>query len=45
MRVPVELGLKSADMRPVLKGLAVKQSIVVDGAFDLNNQRKFAELE
>jgi cobalt-zinc-cadmium efflux system membrane fusion protein len=45
LRVPVELGPEVADMRPVLRGLTVEQKIVVDGAFDLDNERKLAELE
>ncbi|HJT51818.1 MAG TPA: efflux RND transporter periplasmic adaptor subunit [Nitrosospira sp.] len=45
LRVPVELGPEVADMRPVLKGLTPEQSIVVDGAFHLDNERKLAELE
>ncbi len=44
LRVPVELGPEVADMRPVLKGLAIDQSIVVDGAFHLDNERKLAEM-
>lgn len=44
-RIPVELGHEVADMRPVLKGLAAEQPIVVDGAFHLDNERKLAELE
>jgi cobalt-zinc-cadmium efflux system membrane fusion protein len=45
LRVPVELGPEVADMRPVLKGVAIDQSIVVEGAFHLDNERKLAELE
>jgi cobalt-zinc-cadmium efflux system membrane fusion protein len=45
LRVPVELGPEVADVRPVLKGLTPEQSIVVDGAFHLDNERKLAELE
>lgn len=45
LRVPVELGPEVADMRPVLKGVAPEQNIVVDGAFHLDNERKLAELE
>lgn len=44
-RVPVELGPEVADMRPVVQGLTIDQNIVVDGAFDLDNERKLAELE
>jgi cobalt-zinc-cadmium efflux system membrane fusion protein len=45
LRVPVELGPEVADMRPVIQGLSAEQNIVVDGAFDLDNERKLAELE
>ncbi|SEM89474.1 membrane fusion protein, cobalt-zinc-cadmium efflux system [Nitrosospira multiformis] len=45
LRVPVELGPEVGDMRPVLKGLSIDQTIVVDGAFHLENERKLAELE
>ncbi|MCC2682374.1 MAG: Secretion protein HlyD [Nitrosospira multiformis] len=45
LRVPVELGPEVGDMRPVLKGLSGDQTIVVDGAFHLENERKLAELE
>lgn len=45
LRVPVELGAEVGDMRPVLKGLSIDQTIVVDGAFHLENERKLAELE
>jgi membrane fusion protein, heavy metal efflux system len=45
LRVPVELGPEVADMRPVLNGLTIEQSIVLDGAFHLDNERKLAELE
>jgi cobalt-zinc-cadmium efflux system membrane fusion protein len=45
LRVSVELGPEVADMRPVLKGVAIDQSIVVEGAFHLDNERKLAELE
>jgi cobalt-zinc-cadmium efflux system membrane fusion protein len=44
LRIPVELGPEVADMRPVLKGLAIDQSIVVDGAFHLDNERKLGEM-
>lgn len=43
-RVEVELAAEISKMRPVLKGLTVGQSIVVDGAFHLDNERKLAEL-
>lgn len=45
LRVPVELGPEVADMRPVVKGVTIDQSIVVEGAFHLDNERKLAELE
>jgi membrane fusion protein, heavy metal efflux system len=45
LRVPVELGPEVADMRPVLNGVTIDQSIVVEGAFHLDNERKLAELE
>ena len=32
-------------MRPVVKGVTIDQSIVVEGAFHLDNERKLAELE
>lgn len=44
LRIPVELGPEIDTMRPVLKGLTIEQSIVIEGAFDLNNERKLAEL-
>jgi len=45
LRVPVELGAEVGDMRPVLKGLSIDQTVVVDGAFHLENERKLGELE
>lgn len=42
---PVELGVASSGLRPVLKGLEEGVQIVVEGAFHLNNERKRAELE
>jgi cobalt-zinc-cadmium efflux system membrane fusion protein len=45
LRVPVELGPEVADMLPVISGLTAEQSIVLDGAFHLDNERKLAELE
>jgi len=45
LRIPVELGAEVGDMRPVLKGLSIDQTVVVDGAFHLENERKLAELE
>lgn len=44
-RAPVELGPEIGAMRPVLKGLVIEQRIVVDGAFDLDNERKLVEME
>ena len=44
-RVPVELGHVIEKVRPVLEGLSVGQTIVMDGAFHLDNERKLAELE
>jgi cobalt-zinc-cadmium efflux system membrane fusion protein len=32
-------------MRPVVSGLTIEQSVVLDGAFHLDNERKLAELE
>jgi cobalt-zinc-cadmium efflux system membrane fusion protein len=43
--VPVELGEKINQLRPVYAGLNPDQLIVVDGAFHLNNERKRADLE
>ena len=42
---PVELGVVSGGLRPVIKGLNEGTQIVVEGAFHLNNERKRAELE
>ena len=42
---PVELDAAVGEVRPVLKGLTAEQTIVVEGAFHLNNERKRAELE
>ena len=44
-RTPVELGPEVANMYPVKKGITIDQTIVVDGAFHLDNMRKLAELE
>lgn len=41
----VDLGPASGGFRPVHKGLTADVSIVTDGAFHLNNERKRAELE
>ena len=43
LRVPVKLGPEVAGLRPVLKGLAIEQRIVVEGVFELDNKRKLAE--
>ncbi len=43
--VPVDLDVEIDGVRPVLKGLSVEDTIVLDGAFHLNNERKRAELE
>lgn len=45
LRVPVELGHVIENVRPVFEGLSVGQTIVIDGAFHLDNERKLAELE
>lgn len=45
LRVPLELGPEVDNVRPVLKGLTIEQSIVVEGAFDLDKERKLAELD
>ncbi|MEY4764365.1 MAG: hypothetical protein RI907_1038 [Pseudomonadota bacterium] len=42
---PVTLGPASEGMRPVVSGLKVGTSVVIEGAFHLNNERKRAELE
>ncbi len=44
-RVPIELGPEIGNLRPVIAGLSVGQRIVVDGAFDIDSERKLAELE
>jgi membrane fusion protein, heavy metal efflux system len=41
----VDLGPASNGLRPVMKGLSVGTSVVIEGAFHLNNERKRAELE
>ncbi|MFN7835149.1 MAG: efflux RND transporter periplasmic adaptor subunit [Burkholderiaceae bacterium] len=44
--VPVELGADTLDgRRPIVTGLTAQQTIAVDGAFHLNNERKRTELE
>lgn len=45
LRVPVELGHEIGKLRPVLKGLTDERDIVLEGAFHVDNERKFAELE
>ena len=45
LRVPVELGQEIDNLRPVTAGLSVGQRIVIDGAFDIDNERKLEELE
>lgn len=45
LRVPVELEHVIDNVRPVVKGLTAGQTIVVEGAFHLDNERKLAELE
>lgn len=45
LRVPVELGPEIGNLRPVIAGLSVGQRIVIDGAFDIDNERKLEELE
>ncbi len=42
---PVELGDTINGVRPILKGLDKDQSIIIDGAFHINNQRKRAGLD
>lgn len=43
--VPVELGEAVNQLRPVHTGLATDQTIVVEGAFHLNNERKRTDQE
>ncbi len=43
--VPVKLGSTINHLRPVYSGVVAGESIVVEGAFHLNNIRKLAELE
>ena len=45
LRVPVDLGPEIGNLRPVIAGLSVGQRIVIDGAFDIDNERKLEELE
>ena len=45
LRAPVELGPEIGNLRPVIAGLSVGQRIVIDGAFDIDNERKLEELE
>ncbi|SFP73777.1 membrane fusion protein, cobalt-zinc-cadmium efflux system [Nitrosomonas cryotolerans] len=42
---PVQLGDTINGVRPILKGLDKDQSIIIDGAFHINNQRKRAGLD
>lgn len=42
---PVRLGPEMKGIRPVVAGLQGGETIVVDGAFHLNNERKRAEIE
>ncbi len=44
-RVPVELAPEVGNLRPVISGLTIGQHIVIDGAFDIDNERRLAELE
>jgi len=44
-RVPVELAPEVGNLRPVISGLSIGQHIVVDGAFDIDNERRLVELE
>jgi cobalt-zinc-cadmium efflux system membrane fusion protein len=45
LRIPVELGPEIGNLRPVIAGLSIGQLIVIDGAFDIDNERKLEELE
>lgn len=42
---PVELGAEVLDHRVVLRGLTANDTIVLDGAFHLNNQRKQEQIK
>ena len=42
---PVELGVEVSDHRVVLHGLTADDTIVLDGAFHLNNQRKQEQMK
>ncbi len=44
-RVPVDLAPEIGNLRPLISGLSVGQHIVVDGAFDIDNERRLVELE
>ncbi|HNP26987.1 MAG TPA: efflux RND transporter periplasmic adaptor subunit, partial [Nitrosomonas sp.] len=44
-RVPVELAPEIGNLRPVISGLSLGQRIVIDGAFDIDNERRLVELE
>lgn len=45
LRISVKLGPEIDNLRPVIAGLSVGQRIVIDGAFDIDNERKLEELE
>ncbi len=45
LRVPIKLGPEIGNLRPVISGLSIGQRIVIDGAFDIDNERKLEELE
>jgi len=45
LRVPVELAPEIGNQRPVISGVSIGQRIVVDGAFDIDNERRLVELE
>jgi cobalt-zinc-cadmium efflux system membrane fusion protein len=41
----IEIGSRDGNMVSVLSGITIGETIVVDGAFHLNNERKKKELE
>ncbi|PTN12299.1 efflux RND transporter periplasmic adaptor subunit [Nitrosomonas aestuarii] len=45
LRVPVELAPEIGNLRPVISGLSIGQRIVIDGAFDIDNERKLDKQE
>ncbi len=45
LRIPVELAPEISNVRPIIRGLSVGQRIVVNGAYDLDNERKLSELD